>query len=420
MNSNSKFTLSVDDLQNSSTSKTESKADAKISIEKHIAQTNEGIGVEKKKVMNKGELLEYRIKRLLFYMGYFPKIGILLRTHSDESSDMITDLDVYGVYVHKNFTTKNIWADCKSGQARTLERISWLSGVKKFANIDDVLFVKKDVCIGTKEFARKLSIQVLNLGIINKLEDGLCIDSKKDWRGSWNPETQKIQLSTFRKINAHNEESFKKIGNFYSSTYWVLDNYSKIKKTITALRQLSEFMQMPFSIVQTNAIKWMIYEFIGLFVLAVLDISKEIRFFSDKEKTDFITNGLISGEIPIKKREEIVEATYRVAHSIILNKLPEFNAPIAYPPIAMQPPKYTESFCDLVLRVTNAPINYFDILRFLDFLFMEYEFESKEVNENAMRALFSNYTELVVGAKTIIHFVCGVTGIGKNLFQFIR
>ena len=43
------------------------------------------------KNVNKGELLEYQIKRLFFFMGYFPKTNIIIQTSSDEPYDTVTD-----------------------------------------------------------------------------------------------------------------------------------------------------------------------------------------------------------------------------------------------------------------------------------------------------------------------------------------
>jgi hypothetical protein len=371
------------------------------------------------KEVSKGHLLEYRLKRLIFSMGYFPKIGIVLKTSQEEPSDDITDLDVYGFYIHKNFASKTIWADCKAGQAKPLERISWIIGVKNIAQIDDVIFVKKGVRYSTRQFARRLNVEVLDLEIIEKLERDFGIELN-DWRGSWNPDTQMNQLVTFQRINIPNSDAFKKIGNFMYSGYWMLDNYTKIKKTITGMKQLSEFEQFPLAKEQIKSIHWATFELINLFVLAILNISKELYYFSDKDKKDTILEGLISGTISTKKRTEIVEATYKIAYSIVQRQIPDFKGELQIPRIGLNPPKYFEALNDLVLRITNNPLNYFDILRFLDFVFMEYDLQSKEIDENVLRSMFPNYDNLVISAKTIIHFICTITGMRRDLFQLIR
>lgn len=371
------------------------------------------------KNISKGDLLEYRLKRLIFAMGYFPKRGILIKTSQEGLSDNITDLDVYGIYIHKNFTLKTIWADCKAGGAKPLERISWILGIKNIVKIDDVIFVKKGIRYKTRQFARKLGVQILDLEIIDRLEADFNIDSD-DWRGSWNPSTQQNQLIIFERINVPNNDNFKKIANFMYSDYWILDNYTKVKKTITALKQLSGFQQIPLRFEEIKAVNWAIFELINLFVLAILDISKEIYYFSDKDKYETIRDGLISGEISVEKRKQIVDAAYKVAYSIVKRQNPTFNGNIGIQKIGLEPPEYFEALDDLILRITNSPLNYFDILRFLDFVFMEFDLQSRKIEESTLKIMFPNYDNLVISSKTIIHFICSVTGIQRDLFQFTK
>jgi hypothetical protein len=370
-------------------------------------------------IISKGNLLEYRLKRLIFSMGYYPKVGVIIKTSQDEQADMITDLDVYGFYIHKNFVSKAIWVDCKSGQAKPLERISWIIGVKNTVQIDDVIFVKKGIRPATKQFARKSGIQILDLEIIERLERDFAIESN-DWRGSWNPQTQIGQLVTFQRINIPNGEAFKKIGNYISSSYWTLDNYTRIKKTITALKQLSEIVQFPLQVEQIKSVHWAIFELINLFILATLNISKELYYFSDKDKRETMLDSLISGEISSKKRAELVEATYKIAYSIIQKQIPEFKGKVEIPSLGMNPPRYFEAYYDLVLRITNKPLDYYDVLRFLDFVFMEYDLQNKKIDEATLKNIFPNYSNLVTSAKTIIHFICNITGIPKDIFTLIK
>lgn len=384
-----------------------------------IFDTNQKSVKNNSKNISKGSLLEYRLKRLVFSMGYYPKIGVLLKTLQDDAADMITDLDVYGFYVHKNFSSRTIWADCKSGQAKPLERISWIMGVKQISKIDEVLFVKKGVRSSTREFARKSGIQVLDLDILEKLEKDFNIDSN-DWRGSWNPETQMNQLVKFQKIDIPNGSTFKKIGNFISSGYWTLDEYTKVKKCMTALKQLSEIEQFPLNEEQKKSVHWAIFELINMFVLATLNISKELYYFSDKDKKETVIDKLISGEISMQMRKELVEATYKIAHSIILQQIPNYDKKLNVPNLEMKPPKYTEAYVDLILRITNNPLQYFDVLRYLDYIFMEFDLQIKQINYQELKSIFSNDENLVISAKTILHFICGVTGIRRELFQIMQ
>jgi len=371
------------------------------------------------KEIQKGNLLEYRLKRLMFFMGYFSKVGVYIKTNQDEMCDTITDLDVFGYYIHKNFAIKTLWADCKAGQAKPLERLSWIIGVKSIAKIDDVIFVKKGVRTSTKQFAGGLGIQILELGVIEKLENDFKVETD-DWSGSWNPKTQLNKLTTFQKISIPNNDTYKRMGHFISTGYWTFDSYTKIKKTITGLRQLSEIEQYSLKKEEVDSVHWAIFELINLLVLATLNVCGEVYYLSENDKKEIINEGLISGEISSKKREEIVEALYKTAYNIIQKQIPDFRGQLQFPSIGMNPPRYSDSFNDLILRITNNPIQYFDILRFLDYIFMEYDLQLKDIDESKLKKMFSNYNDLVISAKTILHFICSITGIRKDLFSFLR
>jgi hypothetical protein len=392
-----------------------------LSMFKHDSEQTKKVNTVSRKSghISNGDLLEYRLKRLIFYMGYFPKVDVIIKSSTDEQADIITDLDVYGFYIHKNFALKTIWADCKSGQARPLERISWIMGVKNIVGIDDVIFVKKGVRAGTKQFARKSGIQVLDLEVIDKLESDYQI-GPADWRGSWNPYTQLNQLVTFQRIAVPNNDVFKKIGNFISYNYWTFDNYTKIKKTITALKQLAEIEQYPLQQEQIESVHWAIFELINLFVLATLNICRELYYFPEMDKKDTVLDGLISGEISAKKRAEIVNATYRIAYSIIRQQIPNYETPLKVPVLGEEPPKYFEAFYNMILRITNNPLDYFDILRFLDFVFMEFDLQSKMIDDEVLKSVLPNYDKLIINAKMILHFICSITNIRKDIFQLIK
>ena len=229
--------------------------------------------------ISKGELLEFRIKRLLFSMGYFCKIGVIINADRSEFSDNITDLDVLGFSMHKDFTCKSIWADCKSGNAKPLERISWINGVKRFADIDDVVFVKKGVRVSTKQFARKSGIQIMDLEVLQKFENDYKIEDTSV-EGSWDYNTQKECETILKNIRIYKSENIKKILKFIKVNYWSLDEYTQVKKCITALNQLGDFLKMPISDNEIKALKWAVYEVVSLFVLSTIKICRNTYYFN--------------------------------------------------------------------------------------------------------------------------------------------
>lgn len=371
------------------------------------------------KTISKGNMLEYRMKRLVFHMGYFAKIGIDIRTSYDDSSDVITDLDVYGLYVHKDFTSKSLWVDCKSGGVEVHKRISWIKGVMTQADVNDVIFVAGGARTTVKQYARKSGIQILDLSIIENLEEHYGIASD-NWKGSWNPQTQFNKINNLARISLPTNEPFKKIAKFISSDYWINDNYSQAKKTITALRELVIAHEVSATEEQSEVIRWGIYELVGLLLLSLLDIAREVYYFSDKEKRETVLEGLSSSEIPNRIRNEMFDTALKYAYRMVRNQYPDLKMPERIPSINLGPPKYFESFYDFIHRITNNPFNYFDSLRFIDYVLMEFDLQTQELNDGELHQMFNNYDDVVLGAKTLLNFVCHIANVPRTFFQLVK
>ncbi len=368
---------------------------------------------------NKGDWLEFRIKRLLFAMGYYCKIGVLIKTSQEEYSEHVTDLDVLGISIQRDFTSKTIWADCKAGKAKPLERILWINGVKNFVGIDDAIFVKKNVRIATKQFAKKSNIQVLDLEIIDKLERDYGV-LENCLKGSWDYRTQISSEKILLKMHIYNNESIKKIVQFIKSGYWSLNEYTRIKKCITALKQLNEVLKLPIKQDEFIAVKWAIYEIVTLFTLATLKVCRNTYYFSERDRNQVIYEGLVSGEISSKKRKELVEASYKVAYSIIKSQVPDFNGRIELPNFNMTAPVYYEAYLELISRIVANPLEYYDILRYLDFIMMEYDLKSEKFDIEEVKIYFGNYDKLTKSAKTLFHFICSITNLPRSIFGLIN
>lgn len=381
---------------------------------------NGGVNVTSQgKKIPKGDMLEYRIKRLLFHMGYFPKTNIFIKSSTDDSADPITDLDVYGISVLNNFSTKTLWADCKSGNVRVHERISWIKGVKEEVHIDEVLFVAPNVRTVVKQYAVNSNIRILDVNLIEKLEGNYNI-AFDDWKGSWNPYEHLGYLNKLANINVPTSGLYKRIAKFISTDFWVLDCYSQLKKTITGIKELYMGYSVHTEPEVKKILKMAIYELITLLTLAVLTIVKETFYFKDEEKKEIIFNALSSGDIPNKKRKEIFDAAFKVAFSMIKRNKPDFEIPTEMPVINITPPNYAPVLFDLILRISKYPTQYSDLLRFIDLILMEYDLLSKPLDKEYLDKTFKNNDELIVGVKTILHFVCEITDIPRSFFMLLE
>jgi len=373
------------------------------------------IGNSKEKVLSKGSLLEYRIQRLFFAMGYYAKTGVIVKSGQDAIADVITDLDVYGIYLHKNFTSKRIWADCKSGKAKPLERISWIKGIRSLIRIDDIIFVKSGVRTNTKQFAHRSGIMVLDESILSKLESDYEV-AADDWSGPWNPRTQENMLTMLKAIDKTTRGICSRSSDFIASTYWCLGEYARLKKCITAIRELGELLQFFQGKREYPILKWAICQLVPMFVLATLNICRELYFLTDSEKASIINDNLISSEIPISKRTDIVNATYKMAQGIIQQQYPGAHIPSLDLSLSLIPPKYFEKFCDLILRITGSPNQYYDVLRLLDYSLQEYCLTNTKLDESILERKIPNYRNAYIGEKTLLHFISDVCNIPQEFF----
>lgn len=370
--------------------------------------------------MNKGTILEYQIKRLFFFMGYFSKNNIIIQTSSDEPFDIVTDLDVYGIYIHSDFSQKTIWSDCKSGTAQEINRVAWLTGIKDMIEVDDILFVKKGTKLSTKFFANARNIQIVDLSIISDMEKRYGIKSD-DWRSAWNPQTQNEYIDTFKNILTPNNLIYKRIFKFINTHYWAIeDNFTKCKKTITALRDLAELVELPLALTEKKAIKWAVYQLSSMLMLPMLQICKHVQYFPDKDKVDIIILGLTYGSNSKSKIDDILKVTNNIARKTLHKYCNDDHKLVDLPEIKLNQPEYTEAFINMVFRIVEQPLYYFDILRFMDFAFSQYDLNNEQYNINELSEIFNNTNELLKSTKTFLHFICHITNISNEIFILLN
>jgi len=371
--------------------------------------------------LSKGESLEYRIKRLLFHMGYYAQNNVVLKTSSERDAERITDIDVYGIYIHKDFRKKTVCVDCKSGGARPLERILWLRGLKDLYNIDDILFVKSNVKKSIKEFARKNGIQILEIQTIDRLEKSF-VPNVSTWKGSFNYAIDNGKLNELAKFNIPCNDEYKRVKEFISYGYWALDNYSRLKKTITALKVFANISLESLKENEDTLVRWAIYKLIVLFALSVIDICRELYYYSDTEIEEIIRNKLVSGNIPISKRREILSGSYKLAFQIIKAENPNITLQQNKLELSYfeQPPSYFDALIDLVFRMINNPMKYNELVRFMDYSLFEYDMNSLPYNMSELSQIFDDIDGKITAEKLIIHFVCQETKINKNIFELFR
>ncbi|ARV04157.1 MULTISPECIES: hypothetical protein [Enterococcus] len=366
-----------------------------------------------KKQINKGNQLEFRAKRLLFYMGYYAVHNILIKSSNDIIFEEITDLDVIGLKYTSDFRSNRVWVDCKSGRIKTMERLTWINGIKNYLNIDEVLFIATSKKAAV-DYASQLDIQIFDQKIFAEVEKRFNINSDK-WYGSWNPEVMLNISQEFKSIEISGID-IKKIASFINADYWIYDSFTGLKKSITAIRQLAK---IPYDVLekdQKTAYRWAIYQLIILLTDSILKVNREVFYLEKKKREEYINQKLIASDIPINRRNEIFESAAYLISQKLKSSDPNLVTPLN---VNVSPPNYAEALNSVVERLINAPKYAEDILRTMDLLFMEFDLLEKPLDEDIVNSLLPSYKDNVFGIKIILHFVVGSTDIDKTLFKLL-
>ena len=88
----------------------------------------------------------------MIYMGYSSRRSRPIYTVA--KLDQATDLDVFSIRWKEPFRREIVIAECKGGGNRPLDRIFWLTGVKKYVNADEALLVRHGTKWNIKDFAK--------------------------------------------------------------------------------------------------------------------------------------------------------------------------------------------------------------------------------------------------------------------------
>ena len=287
---------------------------------------------------------------------------------------------------------------------------------KQKLDVDDILFVKKGTKLSTKLYANCNDIQIVDLRIINDMEKRYGIKGD-DWRGSWNPVVQNQNIVVFKNISTPDNTICKRIYKFITMYYWTIeDNFTKCKKTITALRDLATLSDIPIRVDEQRGIRWAIYQLTNMLMLPILQICRQIQYLPDKDRVDIIVNGLIYGSNSKSKIDDILRITNNIAKKTLYKYCGDEKKIIDLPEIKLNEPDYTEAFIDMLFRIIERPICYFDILRFLDFSFFQYDLCGEQYNIEELSTIFNNVPELIQSTKTFLHFVCYITNMPQKIF----
>jgi hypothetical protein len=376
----------------------------------------------KSNISTKGEDLEYRVKRLLFHMGYYPQNNVILSTSAlDGKREMITDLDVYGTYFHEDLQYKTVYADCKSGAKKPYEKILWLKGIRDLYSIDDILFVCKTPKPSVKELARKNNIRVLDISILSRIENSFKIDTN-DWSGSWNKANDKIYLNNLSKMTSETNY-YRSLSEYLKFVYWRNDIYDNLKKIIRAINVLASPQYIPLVDSEKINYKWVVLKLTDLFIFTIMKICGNLYFYSIEEIRTLIRTKLLSGNVNSKSTRSIMQDSFAYAMMLVQANYPNIPTNTIKPDFSYfeQVPDYYEPLMDLMERIITSPQKYNDLPRYANYCLYEFDLYNASYDNAILTHRFPfTYSDNSTALKLVLHFIVKELGGTNEFYQMLK
>jgi len=290
--------------------------------------------------------LKLRVMRYLWHLGYFVRRNVDLVDYGYERGRQYTDIDVLGIKIGENFDSNYVVCDCKSGtRAKTPERLFWLSGVMKYFDSPNGLFVRNKMISGKYiNLSSKLKITLLSSNEIEQLEKAYNIDSSR-YFGSFCAE-QKAVDQLFLDLKEKN----RRVHDYLLKGYWRDLPQQQIVSLIAGCRRIKEISdfedyQQSFVLAYT----------ISLLSLSILRISREILTILPSQRDEIIKQKLLGGDLTIIERKRILEGFYdfmvREIEERYHQKYPISKSAF----LDSLLPNYTKYLVDLIGRICQDP-----------------------------------------------------------------
>lgn len=353
-------------------------------------------------------ILEYRIKKLLFHQGYLSRNHLTLRSYFYPDTVDVTDIDAIGVRFSTNFSPEIVICECKSGEADgTVDRILWLAGLSRYFSASTSMIIRKAIPAKIKRFAQDVGTIPIDYARLNEIEKNTGIPAS--FLGSNDYEYYEPRIQKYYG-GLKDDPYLSKIYWFLRSRYWYMENSTRLKQAITALKMLS-------ANTKPEASRWMAYESSILFSLSLVSLCRDLFPLGEKERPEFINNLLITGVGSPEYSRKVLGAVYGLLDSSErLTKGKKIR--LDYNDLKIPPPEYFVPLVDLVERMVQKPAISVEVPRFLDFVCFEFLFKDKKIDEKVIEEFFPTNTSLIAKmSKNIAKFIIDNAGISENVYK---
>jgi hypothetical protein len=259
-----------------------------------------------------GDPLEYRVSRLLIHTGFFVRRGRELYTVGH--LDTATDLDVLGIRYTEPFRREVQISECKGGTEGPLDRVFWLSGVKRFVAASHATLVRRSTKWNIKDFASELGVEILDFPRLEDLEKASNIDpamwlgaSDRDyyvsWQADWNralsraPNLAELYLTLVGEVRFHDP---------FGGINYLLYHLRSLTRELKEQRSTSE-----------SFTKFLLAEAVAQLAMFFMRVAEMTVGLSTEDREGMIRKGLTYGHIDARLVDRIFRNAHRITSEVI-------------------------------------------------------------------------------------------------------
>lgn len=320
---------------------------------------------------NKGEDLEARVARLLFYEGAFTRRRVNLEAHYGEKFT-ITDLDVFAVTFDRTLVATTRIGECKTTEAKGLpslaDRLMWLAGVKALVGAEGkFLATSKAASDQVRDLARRLNTELLDLRDIARREALVGLTESSGY-GSHDPAVRRVAASTFDV--AKRDPEIRRVYWFVRSEVWLVQPIAGLKKALGACRLVGSRWSERMPADEQEALLWLASELVVAVCVCLLRLAGTAYRQPEEVFERYLQERLTEGVAEFGAMQEISRQVDRVLLSAVREAGLDPSRAVPYLGTFMPgPPTYAEPLAELVQRLVASSAAASDLARLADWMY---------------------------------------------------
>jgi hypothetical protein len=367
-----------------------------------------------------GTIWEYRLARLRFYQGQFIRRSIDVWPPG-LAGDKLAEVDGIAVSFDPLLRRRVEVLEGKTSAGRKgeIDRLIWIKGLAGLVGADDVTVAKLRLDDRARVLARRLDVGVLDEQSVAAAEVALGIGAD-DWVGLHDPYFGEYRIKPLRETLGK-LESLNKAGKFLFGSYWLNDEFTRIKQLRTLFRLLIEQEATLDAAVAVLAAG----EGALLLALAAYTVAAWQDQYSPDEYARFVTNELTSGVADVDSLRRLlrrIDDIHRQEIEKVHNTYTAGGVARLIVPLRnleneiLRTPEWTQGFLDLTSRLRGQPHLASAVLRTLDLRLARRL--GSDRSSDKVQAFWSPQKDAVERmATTVERFLVSVWGAPERFFQ---